>query len=166
MGCCCSKPVDEPAAGTPSKGKRQGETPQGETPQETQPKGGTQTGVPSKPVDETLAETPPKGGTQQKTQPKGETQGEAPSKPIDKPLAEAPPEGETQGGAAPKRKRARDTAILLLSFASIASEASDLLKPMKAVSEFIKKILEVTKVSFNFPDETSLFTKSQRAWSR
>jgi len=157
MGSCCSKPVDEPAAGAPSKGKRQGET---------QPKGETQTGVPSKPVDETPAETPPKGETQQETQPKAETQGEAPSKPIDKPLAEAPPEGETQGGAAPKRKRARDTAILLLSFASIAAEASDLLKPMKAVSEFIKKILEITKVSFNFPDETSLFTKSQRAWSR
>ena len=161
MGCCYSKPVDEPVAGTPSKGKRQGETPQ-ETPQEMRPQGETQGGAPPKPVDKTLAETPHKG----ETHPKGEIQGEAPSKPVDEPLAETPPKEKTQGGTPPKRKRARDTAILLLSFASIASEASDLLKPMKAVSEFIKKILEVTKVSFNLPDETSLFTKSQRAWRR
>jgi len=153
MGCCYSKPVDEPVAGTPPKGK---------TPQETRPQGETQGGVPPKPVDETLAESPPKG----ETHPKGERQGETPSKPIDEPLAETSPKEETQGGVPPKRKRARDTAILLLSFASIASEASDLLKPMKAVSEFIKKILEVTKVSFNLPDETSLFMKSQRAWRR
>ena len=131
MGCCCSKPVDGPLAGTPSKG---------ETQQETQP-GEIQGGMPSKPVDEPLAA---KGETQQETQPKGETQGGAPS----------------------KRQRARETAILLLTFTSIISEATDLLKPMKAVSEFIKKILEVTKVSFNLPDETSLFTKSQSACRR
>jgi len=135
MGCCYSKPVDEPLAGTP---------PQGETQQETQPKGDTRGETPSKPVDEPLAEAPPKGETQQETQPKGETQGETPS----------------------KRERARDTVILLLTFTSIISEASDLLKPMKAVSEFIKKILEVTKVSFNLPNEASLFTKSQRACRR
>jgi len=147
MGCCCSKPVDESLAGTPSKGGTQQKTQQ-ETRQETQqgmqPKGETQGETPSKPVDEPLAETPSKGETRQETQSKGETQGETP----------------------PKRNRARDMAILLLSFTSSISEASDLLKPMKAMSEIIKKILEVTKVSFNLPDETSLFTKSQRAWRR
>jgi len=145
MGCCCSKPVDEPLAGTPSKGKKQGETPQ-----KMRPKEETQGGALPRPVDVTLAETPPKG----------ETQGGAPPRSVDVTFAETPPQPP------PKRKRARDTAILLLSFASIASEASDLLKPMKAVSEFIKKILEVTKVSFNLPDEAPLFTKSQRAWRR
>ena len=107
MGCCCSKPVVEPVAGTPSKGEAQQET-------------------------------------RQETQPKGEIQAETPSNP----------------------NRARDTTILLLGFASIIAEASDLLKPMKVVCEFIKKILEVAKVSFNLPGETSLFTKSQRACRR
>ena len=131
MGCCCSKPVDEPRAGTPSKGETQQET-------------------------------------QQETQ-RGEIQGETPSKPVDEPLAakgetrkETQPKGETQGGAA----STREAVILLPTFTSIISEASDILKPMETVSEFIQKILEVTKVSFNLPDETSLFTKSQRACRR
>ena len=90
------------------------------------------------------------------------------SRPVDESLAKAPapPKGEIQGGTPSKGRHARDTAILLLTFASIISEASDLLKPMKAVSEFIKKILEVANVSFNLPDDTSLFTKSQRACRR
>jgi len=107
MGCCSSTLVDEPVAGTPSKGEAQQEA-------------------------------------QQETPPKGEIQGRTPSNP----------------------NRTRDTAILLLGFASIISEASDLLKPMKVVCEFIKKNLELIKVSFNLPDETSLFTKSQRACRR
>jgi len=111
MGCCSSKLVDEPSAGTPSKGEAQQETQQ-EAQQETQAK------------------------------------------------------GEIQGGTPPNPNRARDTAILLLTFASIISEASDLLKPMRAASEFIKKILEVTKVRLDLPGETSLFTKSQRACRR
>jgi len=61
------------------------------------------------------------------------------SKPVDESLAKRPPKGEIQGGTPSKGQRARDTAILLLTFASTFSEASDLLKPMKAVSEFIKK---------------------------
>ena len=119
MGCCCSKPVDGPLAGTPSKG---------EAPQETQPKeiqGRT-------PVDE-----PP--AAKRETQPKKETQEEAPSK-----------------------HRARDTGILLSGFASIIFDGSELLKPMKVVSDGIKKALELAKVSFNLLDETSLFTKPQR----
>jgi len=142
MGCCSSKLVDEPVAEVPSKGEAQ---------QETQPKAEIQGETPSKPVDEPVAKTPSKGEAQQET--RQETR------------QETQPKGETQGETPPKRKRARDTAILLLTFAGIISEASDLLKPMKAVSEFIKKILEVTKVSFNLP-ETFLFTKSQRAWRR
>ena len=139
MGCCCSKLGDEPVAETPSKGEAQ---------QETQPKGEIQGETPSKPLDEPLAETPPKGETQQETQ------------------QETQLKGETQGGTPSKGQRARERTILLLTFTSIISEASELLKPMKAVSEFIKKILEVTKVSFNLPDETSLFKKSQSACRR
>jgi len=106
MGCCCSKPVDDPVAGTPSKGEAQQEA-------------------------------------QRETQ--GEIQGETPS----------------------NQNRARDTVISLLSFASIISEAWDLLKPMKVVAEFIKKILEVTKVSFTWPEENSLFTNpKERAGGR
>ena len=81
--------------------------------------------------------------------------GQSFSKPVDESLAKAPPKGGIRGGTPSKGQRARDTAILLLTFTSIISEASDLLKPMKAVSEFIKKILEVAKVSFILPDETS-----------
>jgi len=102
----------------------------------------------SKPVDEPVAETPPKGETQQETQ------------------QETQPKGEIQRGTPSKGQRAREAAILLLTFTSIIAEAADVLKPMKAVSEFIKKILEVTKVRFNLPDETSLFTKSQSACRR
>jgi len=87
----------------------------------------------SKPVDQSLAKKPPKG----------KRQGETPQETR---------KGETQGGTPSNRYRTRDTAILLLSFASIISDASDLLKPMKVVCEFIKKILEVAKVSFNLPD--------------
>ena len=109
MGCCFSKPVDDPVVKTLSEGEAQQGTQQQETQQERRPK------------------------------------------------------GEIQGGTPSKGERARETAVLVLTFASITPEASDILKPMKAVSEFINKILEVTKVSFNLPDETSLFTKSQRA---
>jgi len=137
MGCCCSKPVNEPLAGTPSKG---------ETRHETQP-GEIQGGTPSKPVDEPVAETPSKGEARQET--RQETQ----------------PKGGIQGGTPSKGQRAREAAILLLTFTSIISEASDVLKPMKAVSEFIKKILEVTKVSLNLSDG-ALFTKSQSACKR
>ena len=110
----------------------------------------------SKPDDEPVVETPSKGeaqqetlqetlqATQQETRPKEEIQGETPS----------------------KGQRVRETAILVCDFASIISEASDILKPMKVVSEFIKKILVLDKVSFNLPDKTSLFTKSQRACRR
>jgi len=98
----------------------------------------------SKPVDDSLAKTPPKG----------EWQGET--------LQETRPKGE----APSKRKRAREAAILVLTFTSIISEAHDMLRPMKAVSEFIKKILEVAKVSFILPDDISLFTKSQSACRR
>jgi len=136
MGCCCSKPVDETRARPPSKGETQQETQRGEIQGETQ-RGEIQGGTPSKPVDEPLAAN---GETRKETQPKG----------------------ETQGGAA----STREAVILLPTFTSIISEASDILKPMETVSEFIQKILEVTKVSFNLPDETSLFTKSQRACRR
>ena len=111
-------------------------------------------------------ETQPKGETQQETQP-GDIQGA--SKPVDEPLAaggETQPKGEIQGGTPSKGQHARDTPILLPTFTSIILEASDLLEPMKAVSEFIQKILEVAKVGFNLPDETSLFTKSQSAYRR
>jgi hypothetical protein len=43
-------------------------------------------------------------------------------------------------------QRVRDGAIIALDFASIISEATDLLKPVKAISGGIKKILEITKV--------------------
>ena len=113
MGCCCSKPVDEPLAKTPSKRESRQETRQ-EARQETQ----------------------------QETQPKGKIQ--TPS----------------------MRERARGTAILLLDFTSIFADVSEILKPVKVVSECIKKILEVTRVSFNLPDETSLFMISQSACRR
>jgi hypothetical protein len=72
------------------------------------------------------------------------------------------PKEETQpkGGTPSKEERAQETTIWVVTFESVVSEASDVLKPIKAVSKLIKKILEVTKVSFNLPDEsqTSLFT--------
>jgi hypothetical protein len=46
----------------------------------------------------------------------------------------------------PLGQRIRDGAIIALSFASIISEATDLLKPVKAISGGIKKVLEITKV--------------------
>jgi hypothetical protein len=63
---------------------------------------------------------------------------------------ETQPKGETPSKGAP----VRETAILVLSFASIISGACVLLTPMKVVSESIKKILEITKVSFNLPGES------------
>ena len=110
----------------------------------------------SKPVDEPVAEAPPKGETQQAMQQEAQQETQQ----------ETQPKGEIQRGAPSKGQRAREAAILLLTFTSIIAETSDVLKPMKAVSEFIKKILEVTKVRFNLPDETSLFTKSQSACRR
>ena len=76
------------------------------------------------------------------------------SKPVDEPLAKTTPDGKgkRQGGPS-ERNRGRETLIMLLDFASIISEASDLLKPMKVVAESIKKILQLTKVSFNSPGE-------------
>ena len=109
MGCCCSKPVDEPLAKAPSKG---------ETRQETQQE------------------------PQQEPQPKEKIQ------------------------APPKRERILGAALLLLDFTSIIGDASEILKPMKSVSDIIRKMLEVTKVSFNLPGETSLLTKSQSACRR
>ena len=58
------------------------------------------------------------------------------------------------GGLAPidtpsSGQRAREAAILLLDFGSTISEASEVLKPMKVVCEFIKKVLEVAKVSIS-----------------
>ena len=99
---------------------------------------GTCISVPE-PVDEPLAKTAPKGkgNRQAGTQPTGEIQGGT------------QPERELQGGAPSKRGRVRDRAILFLEFAGIVSEASDVLKPMKIVSEFTKKILKVTQVSSN-----------------
>ena len=106
---------------------------------------------------------------------------EPPSKPVDEPSAGTPSKGdrETQQGIQqeqeqPERKipspsklqRARETAILVLEFTSIIADASEILKPMKVVSDCIKKILEVTKVGFYLPEETSLFTKSQSACRR
>ena len=40
-------------------------------------------------------------------------------------------------------------AILLLDFGSTISEATEVLKPMKVVCEFIKKVLEVAKVGIS-----------------
>jgi hypothetical protein len=45
----------------------------------------------------------------------------------------------------PLGQRIREGAIIALSFASIISEATDLLKPVKAISGGIKKVLEITK---------------------
>jgi hypothetical protein len=49
-------------------------------------------------------------------------------------------------GSRPLGQRIREGAIIALSFASIISEATDLLKPVKAISGGIKKVLELTKV--------------------
>jgi hypothetical protein len=47
------------------------------------------------------------------------------------------------------RQRAREAAIIFLEFGSIISEATDLLKPMKVACSFMKKVLEVAKVSIS-----------------
>jgi len=53
---------------------------------------------------------------------------------------------------APSRgQRAREAGIILLSFVSAVSEATDLLKPVKAVSECIRQVLELAKVSACLP---------------
>jgi hypothetical protein len=44
-------------------------------------------------------------------------------------------------------QRAREAAIIVLEFGSIISEATDVLKPMKVVCEFLKKVLQVAKVT-------------------
>jgi hypothetical protein len=46
-------------------------------------------------------------------------------------------------------QRAREAAIILLEFGSIISGATDLLKPMKVACLFMKKVLEVAKVSIS-----------------
>jgi hypothetical protein len=46
-------------------------------------------------------------------------------------------------------QRAREAAIILLDFGSIISEATDMLKPMKVVCGFLKKVLEVAKVAIS-----------------
>jgi hypothetical protein len=46
-------------------------------------------------------------------------------------------------------QRAREAAIIFLEFGSIISEATDLLKPMKVACSFMKKVLEVAKVSIS-----------------
>ena len=99
--------------------------------------------------------------------------------PVDEPSAGTPSKGETRQGiqqeqeqpkgkipSSSKLQRAREAAILVLDFTSIIADASEILKPIKVVSDCIKKILEVTKVGFNLPDETSSFMKSQSACKR
>ena len=51
-----------------------------------------------------------------------------------------------------KQEHACGTAILLLDFTSIFTDVPKILKPVKVVSDCIKKILEVTRVSFNLLD--------------
>jgi hypothetical protein len=46
-------------------------------------------------------------------------------------------------------QRAREAAIIFLEFGNIISEATDLLKPMKVACSFMKKVLEVAKVSIS-----------------
>jgi len=104
----------------------------------------------SKPVDEPVVKTPSKGEAQQETQQQETQQQETQQQETQQQETqqqETHPKGEVQGGTPSNAERARETAILVLDFAGIISEASDILKPMKAVSGFIKKILEVTKVS-------------------
>ena len=113
----------------------------------------------SKP-DESVVETPSKGETQQET--RQETQQET----RQATQQETWPKRETQGGMPSTARRVRDAVILALTYTSIIADAADILKPMKVVSELIKKTLELTNVNFNLPDETSLFTKSHRAWRR
>jgi hypothetical protein len=61
------------------------------------------------------------------------------------PTKQSKPEA-TRGASRPLGQRIREGAIIALSFASIISEATDLLKPVKAISGGIKKVLELTKV--------------------
>ena len=125
-----------------------------------------------------FSEEPP---TEAPSKPVDEPPAEAPSRPVDEPSAGTPSKGETrqriqQQQERPKEKipspsklqRAREAAILVLDFTSIIADASGILKPIKVVSDCIKKILEVTKVGLNSPDEieTSLFTNSHSACRR
>jgi hypothetical protein len=45
-----------------------------------------------------------------------------------------------------RSQRVRDGAIIALDFASIISEATDILKPVRAIAGGIKKVLEIPKV--------------------
>ena len=56
-------------------------------------------------------------------------------------------------------QRAREAAIILLEFGSIISEATDVLKPMKVVCGFLKKVLELAKVSICQPTDILSFTE-------
>jgi hypothetical protein len=53
---------------------------------------------------------------------------------------------ERKSAARPLGQRIRDGAIIALDFATIISDANDLLKPVKAVAGGVKKVLEITKV--------------------
>jgi hypothetical protein len=53
---------------------------------------------------------------------------------------------ETKLVSRPPGERFRDGAIIALDFASIISEAIDLLRPVKAVAGGIKRVLEIAKV--------------------
>jgi hypothetical protein len=66
-----------------------------------------------------------------------------------------PKREETKPASRPLGERIRDGAIIALDFASIISEATDLLKPVKAVAGGIKKVLEITKV---YDSLSTLFT--------
>jgi hypothetical protein len=60
-------------------------------------------------------------------------------------------------------RRTREAAIILLDFGIIVSEATDVLKPMKVVCGFLKKVLEVAKVSISRSTDTVSFTKFKQS---
>jgi hypothetical protein len=68
-----------------------------------------------------------------------------------------PKHPETRLVSRPLGQQLRDGAIKALDFASIISEATDLLKPVKAFTGGIKKVLEITKVR---DSRSTLFTRS------
>ena len=134
-----------------------------------------------KPVDERPAEASSKAVDEPPVKASSKAVDEHPakasSKAVDEPSTGTPSASKRetqQGKEQPKGKvpspskfqRAREAAILVLDFTSTIADASEILKPIKVVSDCIKKTLEVTKVGFNLPDETSLFTKSHSACRR
>jgi hypothetical protein len=65
----------------------------------------------------------------------------------------------SQPDAPSSGQRVREAAIILLDFGSIISEANDVLKPMKVVCGFLKKVLEVAKVPISRSTDTVTFTR-------